>query len=113
MRPMILTAASHQAAHGDPLTLVLLALLALIGWGISLLWWPWKSCPRCGGTRLNRGSTRRRFGMCRACAGTGRRRRLGATTVHRLYWSTRSDRLHDQHRRRLQEIHDQADHPEL
>lgn len=52
---------------------------------LFLLWWhPFGPCLLCGGSGTNRGSNRRRFGMCPLCKGSKRRRRLGAVTMARL-----------------------------
>ncbi len=69
--------------------LALLAAVAAAGWLVSLWLHPFRPCPRCtrhatrrGGAGRNRGSSRRRFGTCRRCDGTGRVRRIGAKTIH-------------------------------
>jgi hypothetical protein len=110
----LLTATAHTAhsGHGTgPLTLTLLALSLLAGYAISLYLWPSRPCPRCGGTRLHRGSTSHRFSLCTRCAGTGRTRRPGATTIHRAYWSIASDQHREHHRRHARQAHQDASHP--
>jgi hypothetical protein len=62
---------------------VLIILLAIGAYAGSLYLWPFRPCIRCGGTGRNKGSSRRRFGECRRCKGSGHRRRLGARTIHR------------------------------
>jgi hypothetical protein len=63
--------------------IILIALLAAAAYAGSLYLWPFRPCLRCGGSGRNKGSTRRRFGECRRCKGTGRLRRIGAKTIHR------------------------------
>ncbi len=90
-------AATAPAGHAaDPITVILLIIAAAAGYAVSLYLRPLRTCPRCHGTRVNPGGTRRRYGMCQRCHGTGRIRRIGATAVHRVYWSA----LGDQHRER-------------
>jgi hypothetical protein len=63
--------------------LILVALVVVGTWVGSLYLWPFGPCLRCNGTDRNSGSTGTRFGECRRCNGSGRRRRLGAKTIHR------------------------------
>jgi hypothetical protein len=64
-------------------------LLAVIGaatatWWLVRAWlWPFAPCRRCKGSKTNRGSTRKRFGNCKRCGGSGYRQVLGSKTVHR------------------------------
>jgi hypothetical protein len=89
-------AAAAPAGHAaDPIIVILLALGIAAGYAVSLYLWPLRTCLRCHGTRINPGSARR-FRSCKRCHGTGRIRRIGATAVHRFYWSA----LGDQHRER-------------
>jgi hypothetical protein len=95
--------AAHAAAHGgaDPLTVILLGLAAAAGYAVSLFASPTRRCGRCQGTgaRLTRAGRRYRGGgLCRRCRGTGRIRRLGATTVHRFWWSAVGDHLRERRR---------------
>ena len=62
---------------------ILLGLAAAVVYAGSLYVWPFRPCGRCNGSGKNKGSTRRRFGQCSSCKGSGRRRRIGARTVHR------------------------------
>lgn len=56
---------------------ITLAILALIGWRLSLMWWPLKRCPSCsGGRRIHGHGTVRR--VCGRCRGAGEVRRFGA-----------------------------------
>ena len=94
---MTALAAAAPAAHGaDPITVILLALGIAAGYAVSLYLWPLRKCTRCRGTRVTHG-TGRRVRTCKRCHGTGRIRRIGATTVHRFYWSA----LGDHHQARL------------
>ena len=60
-----------------------LAAVVVAVWLGRLYFWPFSPCRRCKGTGRNVGSTRKRFGMCGKCDGSGRRRRMGSKTVHR------------------------------
>jgi hypothetical protein len=93
------TLAVHAAAHGgaDPITVILIGFAVAAGYLLSLYAKPIRSCPRCGGTGAKQSSTGRPTGrICRRCRGTGRIRRIGATAVHRFYWSVRGDQLREQ-----------------
>jgi DnaJ-class molecular chaperone len=93
--------------------LILIALASAAGYAISLYFWPWRPCPRCRGTRVNRGTTGKRIGMCKRCRGTGRTRRTGATAVHRFYWSVLGNRQLERRRADLDRRHRNAGPPEL
>lgn len=60
--------------------LLVLAVLAFVGWRFSLKVWPYAPCRKCSGNGKNEGSNRRRWGYCRKCGGSGRRERVG------LHW---------------------------
>ena len=114
MTTTAITAAAHAAGHGsNPLSLILIGFAVAACYLLSLYVWPLRPCPRCHGTRVNRGSTGRRFGLCKRCGGTGRTRRLGATTVHRLYWSVLGDRLRERRRETLRQTREHSDYPDL
>jgi hypothetical protein len=72
--------AQHQISAG---VVVLLVLAVAVTWLVRLLLWPFGPCRWCRGKKTNPGSTRRRFGNCRHCKGSGYRIRFGARTVHR------------------------------
>ncbi len=109
-----IAAAAHAAGHGaDPLSLILVGFAVAACYLLSLYVWPFRPCARCGGARVNGGSTGRRFGLCKRCGGTGRTRRLGATTVHRFYWSVLGDRLRERRRDNLRESRQHSDYPDL
>ena len=63
--------------------LFLLALAAVAVWAVRAYFWPFAPCWRCKGRKTNRGSTRKRFGPCKRCGGSGSRQVLGSRTVHR------------------------------
>lgn len=73
------------------LTVVLACILALIAWLVSLYAHPFTGCVRCRGTGLNKGSTGKRFGLCKACGGSRRRQRRGSRTLHRWARAVRSE----------------------
>ena len=90
------------------LALVILAVFYLI----SLLRWPLRPCPRCGGRGVNRGSNRRRYGRCRRCKGTKQVRRIGATAVHRFYWSVAGTALRGRMREKVEKAKEKSGYPE-
>jgi len=113
MTTTAIAAAAHAAGHGtNPLNLILLGIAAAALYLLSLYAWPLRPCPRCRGTRVNRGSIGRRFGLCKRCGGTGHTRRNGATTVHRLYWSVLGDRLRERRRETFRQTRQHSDHPD-
>lgn len=65
----------------------LAAVAVLLAWVYSRFRWPLRPCPRCKGKGTNRGSNRKRYGRCRKCKGTKQVRRVGATAVHRFWWT--------------------------
>ena len=91
-----LAAVAAPAGHADPITVILLALGFAAGYAVSLYLWPLRKCTRCRGTRVTPGRGRG-VRSCTRCHGTGRIRRIGATAVHRFYWSA----LGDHHQARL------------
>jgi hypothetical protein len=72
--------------------LILVGLGAAAAYAGSLYLWPFRPCGRCSGTGRSKGSSRKRYGLCPRCHGSGRRRRLGARTVHRGALSIRRNR---------------------
>ncbi|SRR6266851_7215977 len=108
-----IAAASTTTGHAaDPITVILLVLAIAAGYTVSLYFWPWRNCPRCRGTRVNPGSNRR-YGMCTRCSGTGRTRRIGATAVHRFYWSALGDQHHERRRAKIARRRQPAEPPDL
>ncbi len=76
---------------------LLLAAISGAGWVLSLWLHPFRPCPRCtphadrrGGAGRNRGSSRKRFGACTRCGGTGRVRRIGAKAIHAAIHAARN-----------------------
>lgn len=65
------------------MTLFWLALITVIVWTIRAYFWPFAPCRKCKGAKTNRGSTKKRFGTCSRCGGTGTRQVLGSKAVHR------------------------------
>ncbi len=62
--------------------LVLAAVVAALWWAIRAYFWPFAKCRACKGAKTNPGSSSKRYGLCKACKGTGSRQVLGARTVH-------------------------------
>jgi DnaJ-class molecular chaperone len=69
--------------------IIALAVLAA-GWVVRAYFWPYAACSRCSGRKVSKGSTRKRFGLCGKCGGTGARQVLGSKAVHRAVRSARS-----------------------
>jgi DnaJ-class molecular chaperone len=59
-------------------TLLVIAVVMVIGHYISLKLWPMRNCRRCNGSGRNFGSNAKHYGRCRKCGGMGRRVRFGA-----------------------------------
>jgi hypothetical protein len=64
-------------------------VIAAAVWAVRAYFWPFAPCRACGGRKTNPGSTRKRFGLCKKCAGTGSRQVLGSKTVHRTVQALR------------------------
>ena len=65
------------------MTLFWLILTALAVWVVRAYFWPFAQCRRCKGAKTNPGSSKKRFGTCKKCGGTGMRQVLGSKQVHR------------------------------
>lgn len=90
---------------------ILVILLALAGWLLSLYAHPFTTCGTCKGKRVNRGSTSKRFGMCKACGGTGRRQRRGSKTLHRWIKSAMTEYQRERARRREKHVQERTQDP--
>ena len=90
---------------------LLIALIAFACWAISVYLYPFRPCGRCGGTGRKKGSTRRRFDLCRHCSGTGRVQRIGSRTAHRSVLSVRSEIAKECQRRRDRRADERATPP--
>jgi hypothetical protein len=113
MTAMTAIAAAAPRGHAaDPITVILLALGIAAGYALSLYLRPLRGCPRCHGTRITPGSARR-IRSCKRCHGTGRIRRIGATAVHRFYWSALGDQHHERLRARAERHRQHAEPPDL
>lgn len=92
----MITALAGQSAHHPGIAVTILAAFAVTaGYVLSVLARPWRACRTCRGARVIRTLTGRRVRPCPACRGTGQRRRLAATAIHRSWWS-----IHDEQHRR-------------
>jgi hypothetical protein len=92
---------------------VFLVLAAVaVCWLVSLWRWPLRPCPRCRGRGVNRGSTSRRYGRCPRCKGTKQVRRIGATAVHRFWWSAAGRAAKERMQKRVEKAQDKARYPE-
>ena len=101
-----LTLASGAAGHGAAdVRLVLIGLGAVIAWFLFVLAKPQARCWRCFGKRVIRprhgkgGGKRKK--KCWACCGKGIARLPGATMVHRFFWATLGDRIHERRREEI------------
>ena len=90
------------------LALVIIGLFYLI----SLWRWPLRPCPRCRGRGVNPGSTSRRYGRCRRCKGTKQVRRIGATAVHRFFWSVAGAALRRRTQEKVEKAKEKGGYPE-
>lgn len=70
---------------------IIVGLLMLLAWLVSLYVHPFTQCGRCNGSGLNRGSTGKRYGMCKRCGGSRRKQRVGSRTLHRWIRSAKSE----------------------
>lgn len=66
------------------LTHVLIAIAALVLWGLFVLASPITRCHRCHGKAIIRTRFRKKIRSCPRCRGSRRQYRLGATLVHRI-----------------------------
>jgi hypothetical protein len=89
-------------------TVVLISAALVAAWGLSLLARPIGRCPGCWGRRVRRQLLTHRIVRCGVCGGTGLWRRVGATFVHRTYWSIRD---HERQREHLAAVADRAARP--
>ena len=62
--------------------LILAVPAAIVLWAARAYFWPMAPCGKCQGVKTNRGSTKRRFGSCRRCGGSGIRQVTGSKQVH-------------------------------
>jgi hypothetical protein len=109
---MTALAAAAPAGHADPIAVILLVLGIAAGYAVSLYLLPVRTCTRCRGTRVTPGSGRR-VRSCKRCGGTGRIRRVGATAVHRFYWSALGDQHHERRRARAERRRQHTGPPDL
>ena len=109
---MTALAAAAPAGHADPIIVILLIVGIAAGYAVSLYLWPLRTCPRCRGARINPGRARRAR-SCKRCQGTGRIRRIGATAVHRFYWSALGGQHHERLRARAERRRQHARPPDL
>jgi hypothetical protein len=65
------------------MTWFLLTVTAAAVWTVRCYFWPFAPCRKCKGAKTNPGSSKKRFGACKRCGGTGTRRVLGSRQVHR------------------------------
>lgn len=93
-----------------PLFLGLIAVIT--GLVISRWRWPLRPCPRCRGKGTNRGSTGRRYGRCPKCKGTKQVKRVGATAVHRFFWSVAGAAMKGRMKEKVERAKQKAGYPE-
>ena len=90
---------------------LLVVLILLVAWAGSLYLWPFRPCLRCGGTGLNRGSSSKRFGLCKVCGGSRRRQRFGSRTLHRWARSARMEIARGREKRRIERVKRRTENP--
>ena len=94
--------------------LILILFAAFVIRCAYLLKYPFGPCRRClNHPGTNKGSNRKRWGMCRKCGGTKQVRRFGATFVHRYWWSIAGQALHERRKERVKKAREKAGYPEL
>lgn len=93
------------------LSLILFAIVGTTGWVVSLLVWPFGPCHRCNGTGVNRGSSGKKFGVCRRCRGHKHIQRFGSRTVHKLVWTVLPAAVLAWHERQEAKAAERAEHP--
>lgn len=76
-------------------SLALVVVFLAIAWAVCAWLWPFAPCWRCQGRKTNKGSTKKRFGPCKACDSTGSRQVIGSKTLHRAVRSAISYRRKD------------------
>ncbi len=95
------------------IVLILVLFIVAVAYCVRVLRWPWGPCRKCQGRKVNKGSNRKRWGMCKACGGTGQRQRFGARAVHRFWWSVLGTVLHEKRKEQVKEARKKAGYPEL
>lgn len=95
------------------ITVFLIGFAALAVYAMSLWKYPFRPCLKCKGTGVNKGSSRKRWGMCRRCGGSRQVRRTGSTFVHRFYWSVLGSRLRERRKEQVKAARGKAGYPEL
>ncbi len=83
--------AAVHAGHGNPLRLALAVVGALVLYGLVVLVFRTRRCPKCHGERVIR--RRGRAVECPRCHARGRVFRPGAVLMHRLFWVAAGERL--------------------
>lgn len=87
------------------LTVILVTAALAAAWALWLLAHPIGPCRRCRGRCVAKQMFTGRLIPCPRCDGAGLTRRVGATAVHRTYWSIRDDQTR---RERLAALEQQA-----
>ena len=64
-------------------SLVWVVMFLVVSWVICAYGWPMAPCWKCRGKRTKPGSSKKRFGSCTACGGSGMRQVIGSKQVHR------------------------------
>lgn len=95
------------------IVVILVLFIAVVIRCAYLLKFPWGPCRRCQGRKTNKGSNRKRWGMCKTCGGTGQHQRLGAKAVHRFWWSVLGSAMREKRKARVEEARKKAGYPEL
>ncbi|MGK5555851.1 hypothetical protein ACSNOI_29960 [Actinomadura kijaniata] len=91
MTPLI--AAANGAGPGTP-TLILLGLLAAVGYLIHCVIWPYRACRKCGGAGRFRSPSGRAWRYCNRCTGRGAQLRIGRRIWTRIKNNANHTRKH-------------------
>lgn len=82
MRRFVFWLATVGGLLADSLTLLIVFLV--VAWVLCAWRWPFAPCWWCRGRKVNHGSSRKRFGSCRMCKGSGMRQVAGSRALHKL-----------------------------
>lgn len=91
--------------HGSPLHAALFTALILAGYVLLVLVFPTRLCPACWGRKAIRKG--RRMVPCTRCRMTGRVKRFGAATIHRVFWRVLGDALIERRKAKRAELRKQ------
>jgi hypothetical protein len=101
----------HGGGGAGAAYLILAGLVLAAVWAGSLYIHPFTRCGSCGGSGLNKGSTGKKFGTCKACGGSRRKQRFGSRTLHRWVQSARTEYQRERARRLERRVEERTRNP--